>query len=142
MKIKMCSFQKVKRNLAHCFLWNHSQSMRLVCSVTASAPRIFYCENYLPCSLINRFGDLFSDCVITCFRVRANKFSVAKRLTPDNHKQALGSLWRTRLRNGKSAGSSGTPDLVHGANEKNSPDNAVAFATRLPIGKTGISRRR
>ena len=76
-------------------------------------------------------------CAVTCFRVRGSKISFAKRLIPDNYKQALWSYRRTRLRTGTSAGSSGSPDLVRGANEEDPPANAVAFATRLPIGKAG-----
>ena len=65
--------------------------------------------------------------------------SFAKSLIPHNYNQALWFYRRTRLWTQTSAGSSGSPELVRGANEEVPFAKAVALGTRLPIGKAGHS---
>ena len=113
--------------------------MRRVCSVAASASRMFHQHNLsaVLTEILARW--LVFRCAVTCFRERDNTLSSAKSLIPHNYNQALWFYRRTRLWTQTSAGSSGSPELVRGANEEVPFAKAVAFGTRLPIGKAGHS---
>ena len=113
--------------------------MRRVCSLAASASRMFHQHNLsaVLTEILPRW--LVFGCAVTCFRVRDNTLSFAKSLIPHNYNQALWFYRRTRLWTFTSAGSSGSPELARGANEEDPPAKAVAFDTRLPIGKAGHS---